>query len=103
MAQPPDLVAPVDAAYREGRMAGFAAGALIIAALSYINLLSLEKSLLAITLAWIALSHAAAGRTRTVAWVAIGIGIVHVVLVATVLILYHDKLVKLVQWLVSLG
>jgi hypothetical protein len=74
-----------------------------MAALAFINLLSLEKSLLAIALAWIALSRAAQGRTRRNARWAIGIASVHVAIVVAALVLYHDQLARLVQLLVRLG
>lgn len=103
MATPEHSAAQIDAAYREGRSAGLAIGALTMAALAYINLLSLEKSLLAIVLAWIVLSRTAVRATRTRARWALWIAIVHVLIVAAALIAFHDRLGKLVQLLVHLG
>jgi len=89
-----DSAAQSAAAYREGRSAGLAIAALSMAAVAWINLVFVEKSLLAIVLAWLALSHAAAGPTRVRARWALGIAITHVLVISGVLIVYHDKLIQ---------
>lgn len=106
MATSDDSAAQSAAAYREGRSAGLAIGALSMAAVAYINLLSLEKSLLAIVLAWIVLSRAARGPARTRAGWALGIAIAHVVIwVAAIIyfVYFTDGFAKLVQMLGRLG
>jgi hypothetical protein len=103
MAQPPDAAIQPDAAYREGRNAGLALGALSMAALAYINLLSVEKSLLAIALAWIVLSRAGAPTSRTQARWALGIALVHVAIWVGAAIMFAGRLVQLVQQWVHLG
>jgi hypothetical protein len=87
--------------YREGWSAGLALGAVVIAATAFINLLSVEKSLVAVVLALLSLraGGAVVGRAR---W-ALGIAAAHIVLVAAVLILFHDKLLQLLHLLQSLG
>lgn len=91
------------AAYREGRLDGLAIGALMVAALAWINLLSFEKSLFAVVLACIVVSRGASGSARRRAGWAIGIALAHLVTVASVLVVFHDKLARLLELLGRLG
>lgn len=94
---------PDDAAYREGWRAGLALGALTIAGTAFINLLSLEKSLLAIVLAILAIRGAGPGRTTKRGSLAVCIAVAHLALGSILLILFHDKLAQLLSLLQSLG
>jgi hypothetical protein len=94
----PPQVDPANAAYERGRAMGLATGALSLSVVAYVNLLSLEKSILAIVLAWLALRAAARvggalGRGR----LALLIAGVHVVTVVTVVVVFHDKLLHLLH------
>jgi len=91
------------AAYRQGWRAGLALGALAIAVVAFINVLSVEKSILAIVLALIAIGGAGPGRTRNRGRLALAIGLVHVALAVAVVVLFHDKLEHLLSLLQSLG
>lgn len=91
------------AAYRQGWRAGVALGALAFAVCAFINLLGAEKSIPAIVLAVIAFRGAQPGPARVRALAALGIATVHLALVAVVLVVFHDKLSKLLGLLQSLG
>ncbi|QPC91901.1 hypothetical protein [Mesorhizobium sp. INR15] len=91
------------AAYREGWRAGLVLGAVAVAVAAFINLLSMEKSILAIVLALIAIRGAGPGRTRFRGRLALAIAAVHLAVAATVFILLHDKLERLFSLLQSLG
>ena len=90
-------------AYHQGWQAGLALGALAVAVTAFINLLSVEKSILAIVLALIAIGGAGAGRARSRGRLALAIAAVHLVVVAGALFLFHDKLERLVHLLQSLA
>jgi hypothetical protein len=92
-----------DAAYRNGWAAGLALGALAVAVTAFINLLSIEKSLLAIVLALIAMRGGAAGAGRSRGRLALGVAAGHLVLMAAVLVVFHEKLARLLSMLQSLG
>lgn len=90
------------AAYRQGWRTGLAFGALAIAVTAFINLLSVEKSILALVLGAVALYGAGAGVAGRARW-AIGIAVLHLVVVTAALLLFHDKLARLLSLLQSLG
>jgi hypothetical protein len=79
------------AAYRDGWRAGLALGALAIAIVAFVNLLSLEKSILAIVLASIAIGGAS-GQARSRARIAMAIAVLHLTVAAVAFALLHDKL-----------
>lgn len=94
----------VVAAYQEGRRIGLATAALALSLVAYINLLGIEKSVLAGVLAFLALRGAGTGsqplrRGR----VALVIAALHVVFLVAVLSIFHDKLLQLVPLLQKLG
>jgi hypothetical protein len=91
------------AAYRQGWRAGLALGALAVAVSAFINVLSIEKSLLAIALALVALRGADAGPARKRGRLALGIAAAHLALAAFVLVVFHDKLARLLSLMQSLG
>jgi hypothetical protein len=90
-------------AYRKGWRAGLALGAIAIAATAFINLLSIEKSILAVVLALIAIRGAGAGGDRRRGRLALAIAAGHLVVVAVFLALFYDKLARLLPLLQSLG
>jgi hypothetical protein len=103
MSSPEDPLREEEIAYRQGWQAGLALGALAVAVTAFINLLSVEKSILAIVLALIAIGGAGAGRARSRGRLALGIAAVHIVVVAGALVVFHDKLERLLHLLQSLG
>ncbi|HEY5103352.1 MAG TPA: hypothetical protein VII70_11265 [Steroidobacteraceae bacterium] len=95
---------PVQAAYQQGRRIGLATGALAIGCVAYINLLGVEKSILAAVLAVTALRGAARGsqllrRSRA----ALALAAAHLAMSAAVLVIFRDKLPQLAQLLQKLG
>jgi hypothetical protein len=87
-------------AYKAGRRDGLALGALALALVAFINVLSVEKSILAVVLAILALK--AAPGSRRVNW-ALGVAALHIVTWVTVLVLFHDKLGQLLKLFQQLG
>lgn len=94
---------PEHHAFSRGRAEGFAIGALAIGVLSFIQLLGAEKALLAIVLGVLALREAPAVRSRTHSRIAIGLGVLYVLITAATLILFRDQLAELVRLLQTLG
>src|SRR5476649_1432791 len=90
-------------AYRQGWRAGLSLGALAIAVVAFINVLSVEKSILAIVLALIALGGAAPGPVRNRGRLAIVIAVAHLILFAVVVVVFHDKLALLLSLFKKLG
>lgn len=91
------------AALLQGRREGLATAALAAGCVAFINLLGAEKALLAITLAGLALGALPAGPARGRALAALGLGAIYLVTMIVVLILYHDKLARLLELLKDLG
>lgn len=88
--------------FEAGRSAGLATAALALSIAAFLNLLGFEKSLLAVTLAFLALrSGAAVARGRAMA--ALGIAAIHLVTVAAVLLLFREELGKLLAALQALS
>ncbi len=95
---------PVHAAYDEGRRMGLATGALALSVVAFINLLGLEKSILAIVLATLALYGAGpAAAVLRRGRVALVIAAVHAATVLVVLAVFHDKLARLIELLQQLS
>lgn len=93
----------VEAAYRRGRRTGLATAAFALAVIAYLNLLGIEKSLLAIVLAAMALKDSllpAVLRTRT--WIALGLAAVHTVTVVVIVVVFADKLSLLARYVLEL-
>jgi hypothetical protein len=97
--------APTDvaAAYDDGRRAGLALGALALAIVAFVNLLSIEKSILAAVLAIVALRGAHRGLAVTRGRLALGLAAAHLFLAAILFTLLRDKLVELFRLLNALG
>ncbi len=90
--------------YQEGQRRGLAIAALGVALIGFFNLLNFEKSLLAILLAVLALrgatkSESAYGWSR----IAIVIAVVNIILVVTLLVIFHNSLADLLRLLQTLG
>lgn len=90
-------------ALRRGRSEGFAIAAVALGALSFIQLLGMEKALLAIVLAILALRGAQSPRARRQGWTAIALGAAYIAVTATALILFRDRFAELIRLLQSLG
>ena len=91
-------------AFREGKRAGLAIGALAGSAVAFISLLGVEKAILAITLAILAIRGTAPrSRARRMASVALGIAVVYVLTFALVMALFHEKLYELIRLLQQMG
>lgn len=91
------------AALRRGRSEGMATAALALGAVAFLNLLGIEKGILAIVLAVLSLRNAPAGSPPRRARIAIALGVVQLATVVMVLVLFHDKLRQLIELLRTLG
>ena len=86
--------------YRAGRRDGLALGALALALVAFVNILSVEKSILAVVLAVLALK--AAPSSRQAKW-ALGVAGLHILTWVTVLVLFHEKIAQLLKLLQHLS
>ena len=83
-----------------GQRYAFATLAVVVALLSFINLAGMEKAVLAIVLGYKALTLAptpALQRRRAWAKAGAGLGVAHILLVVTVILLNLDRLAKVVE------
>lgn len=90
-------------AYRRGQRAGLSLAALAIAAMAFVSLLSVEKSLLALVIALVALRGDLDRRARRWARLAIGLAIFHWVALAVIISLFHRQLEQLLVLLQKLS
>ncbi len=88
---------------RRGRSEGLAIAALALGVLSFIQLLGMEKALLAIVLGSLALRGTATARSRRQAWTALALGVAYLAVTASVLLLFQDRLAELIRLLQTLG
>lgn len=89
-----------------GQKYAFASASLILGIACFVNLLGLEKALLAIIFGWLALRRApspALTEHRTWAKVGIVFGILPLIILPTVLILNYDRLRELVECLAKMS
>lgn len=93
----------IDAALKRGRGEGFATAAIVLGVAAFLNLLGMEKGILAIVFGVLALRSVAVGGARHQGWIAIALGAVQIATVVVVLILFHDKLGQLLDLLKTLG
>ena len=91
------------AAYQDGKRAGLAIAALTIAIVAFINLLNVEKSIVAIVLAALSLRGATHGAMRQWARSAVAIAIVHIILLAVLVTVYHNVLLEVFRLLQKLS
>ncbi len=95
---------PIYAAYQRGRRMGLATGALALSVVAFVNLLGMEKSILAGVLALLALQGAApAADLIRRGRIALAIAVVHILTVIFLLVVFHDKLLQLLHLLQKLG
>jgi hypothetical protein len=80
-----------------------ATAAVASGAVAFVNLLGVEKGILAIVLAVLSLHNVPAGRSPRRARLAIALGVVQLATVVIVLALFHDQLRQLVELLRTLG
>lgn len=92
-----------DGGYQQGWQDGLSAGALALALAAFINLLSIEKSLLAAVLAVIAMRGGQSGKATRRARLALGISAVHLTIAVIALILLRNKFGQLLHLLQTLG
>lgn len=94
-------------AYDAGRRAGLSIGALAASLVAFVSLLGLEKALLALTLAILALAGGRRGggrrSGRRMAACAIGVSCVYIVTYAVILIVFRSQLAKLLHLMQQLG
>jgi hypothetical protein len=91
-------------AYREGRSAGLAVAALAVSVVAFISLLGIEKAVLALALAVLAIRGVGSGgRARRLAIAAIVIACIYAVTYIVVVALYHDRIGELIRMLHQLG
>jgi hypothetical protein len=101
----PNTVEPsaLEVAYERGRNVGLATGALALSVVAYINLLGVEKSLLAIVLAALALQNARSlAIPRGRALLAIVLATIHAITLIVVLIVFREKLTQLLRQVIEL-
>ncbi len=94
----------VKAAFQQGRRVGLATAALALGAVSFLNLFGMEKSLLAIALAVIAMRGVqpvatAIRRGR----IAVVLASAHIVTIVVVLVVFQDRLRELLDLLYELS
>jgi hypothetical protein len=93
----------VEAAYERGRSVGFATAAVALAVVAYVNLLGIEKSLLAIALAIVALKRISPPTfVRTRIRVALALATVHALTVAVIVVVFADKIALLARQVIKL-
>ena len=94
----------VAAAHEAGRRLGLATAALAVSIVSFLNLLGLEKSILAIVLAALSLGGSRiTAATRTRSRIALGLGVVHIISMIVVLLIFREELGELLNLLYELN
>jgi hypothetical protein len=95
---------PVHAAFQEGRRLGLATGALALSIVAFVNMLGIEKTVLAAVLAVLSLQGARpAAQVLRRGRAALAIVAVHALTIVTVLLVFHDKLQQLIHLLQKLS
>lgn len=90
--------------FGEGKRVGLAIAALASGAVAFVSLLGLEKAILAIVLAVLAVRGAPPqSRSRRVAFLALGLAALYVLTFAVLMVLFHDRLGELVRLLQQLS
>lgn len=99
----PPMIDGEMAAWRQGRAEGLAFAALALAVVAFFNLLGAEKGILAVVLGVLARRQALWNPARRRSGIAIALGALQLGTVATVLVLFRDKLGQLVDLLKTLS
>ncbi len=90
--------------YDTGRRTGFGIAALALGCVSFLSLLGLEKAVLAIVLGGLAMRGAPQGNlSRRLGTAGIVLGIAFIMTAVVVLLVFHDKLMILIQALKDLS
>lgn len=95
----PELATTLD----RGRREGFAIAAIVLSFVSFINLLGAEKSILAITLAVLALSGSKEESARRRSFIAIGLSLLQILTILVVILIFRDQFGELIRLLHRLG
>ncbi len=104
MSRPFPPTSPADDGFDAGRRYGLATAALALSVVSFLNLLGMEKSMLALVLAVIAMRGAEPiGILMRRSRVAIGIAVLHVLTISVVLVIFHEKFAELLTLLHELS
>lgn len=105
MSDPPvSPIDPLQEAYAAGRRSGLALGAIAVAGLAFVSMLGIEKAILAIALARLAVRGAGPGdASRRYSGWATGVACVYAATFAIVLVLFHRQLAELLRLLQHLG
>ena len=95
---------PLQMAYAAGRRNGLAISAMAVAGLAFISMLGMEKAILAVVLARLAVRGAGAGEPsrRYSAWATV-VACVYAATFAVVLIVFHRQLAELLRLLQHLS
>ena len=83
-----------------GQRYAYATASLLLGIASYVNLFSLEKALLAILFAWLALKRSpppALRERRSWAWCGLALGLIMCVLVPALLIMFSERVRELIS------
>ncbi len=83
-----------------GQRVAFALASLLVGLASLVNLLGLEKGLLAVAFGWMALKRTpppALPTRRWWAWIGIALGALTIVLVGVAVVLYQDQLREMLE------
>jgi hypothetical protein len=96
---------PVDReSFLEGRRTGLAIGALAASAVAFISLLGIEKAILALVLAVLAMRGSAPSTpARRLAWVSLGVVLLYILTFVVVVALLHERLAELIRMLQQMG
>jgi hypothetical protein len=96
---------PESSAYDEGRRVGLATAALALSLVAFLNLLGLEKSILAAILAVLALRKAkpSALSVRGRATAALILAAIHFTIAVVALVVFREELLELIELLRQLG
>jgi hypothetical protein len=95
---------PIQSAYEQGRRMGLATAAFALSVIAFLNLLGIEKSLLALVLGFVAIKGTAVtAAIRTRGRNALVIASIHAITVIVALFLLRDKLGQLIELLHSLS
>jgi hypothetical protein len=96
--------ATIQSAHKDGYRLGLATAALAMSAVAFVNMLGIEKSVLAAVLALLAMQGAKPlDQLLRRGKAALLLSALYAVTIVTVLVLYHEKLSELIQLMQKLG
>lgn len=101
---PPNASTPMIAHSNEGRREGLAIAAVAIAAVAFLNLLGIEKAILAAVLGFMALRDSPAdSKSRRIAKIALIIAAIYACTYVVVMIAFRETLAELIRLIYVLG